>query len=98
MGEIYTLGTWTAKEGREDAFIRAWSEMAEWTRANVAGAGSGTLLQDLANPRQFTSFGSWASLEAIEAWRALPGFGERVGRMRDLLKGFEPHTMRAVAP
>ena len=72
--------------------------MAEWTNQNITGAvgGEARLLQDLDQPTLFYSFGPWDSLEAIQAWRADPGFQERVGRIRELLESFEPHTMRTV--
>ncbi len=59
-------------------FVAAWFEFADWTLANVEGAGRGTLLRDLADDH-FVSVGPWDNLEAIENWRSLPGWSERVG-------------------
>jgi len=36
------------------------------------------------------------SLEQIEMWRASTTFGEGVAKIRELLDGFEPHTMDPV--
>jgi heme-degrading monooxygenase HmoA len=98
MGKPYTHGRWVVKAGQEERFQAAWQETAEWTNANISGTvgGEALLLQDLDDPTNFYSFGPWDSLEAIQAWRADPGFQERVGRMRELLESFEAHTLRLV--
>jgi quinol monooxygenase YgiN len=92
MSEIYTSGRWTVVAGREDEFVAAWQELAEWTVREIAGSRWATLVQDQEAPNRFLSFGPWASAEAIAHWRASPGFQERVGRLRELLEGFEPAT------
>jgi heme-degrading monooxygenase HmoA len=92
----YTQGVWQAKPGQADAFVAAWREFAEWSAANAPGAGWVKLLRDLDDDHRFVSVGPWDSLDAIEGWRALPGWGERVARIRDLLESFEPATLEAV--
>lgn len=94
MDELYTCGTWIVKPGREDEFVAAWSELAQWTSEHVAGAGWATLVQDEQEPNRFQTFGPWESAEAIEAWRSSDGFQQRVARIRALLDGFEPGTFR----
>jgi hypothetical protein len=37
-----------------------------------------------------------AGRRGVEEWRALPGFQQRVERIRALLDGFEPHTLEPV--
>jgi len=93
----YTHGTWIVKPGKEDEFISAWKKLAEWTKANVPGAGTGRLLRDREQTNRFASFGPWENLEAIAAWRQMPEFQEMVGRMRDLLETFDPRTLDLVA-
>jgi hypothetical protein len=44
----------------------------------------------------FVSFGPWESLEAIETWRSLDGWKERVERVRELLVSFEPSTLEPI--
>lgn len=94
---LYTSGTWVVKEGNERAFIEAWRDLAEWTGREMSGTTWVKLLQDDDNPRRFLSVGPWDSAQALEAWRASEGFRDRVGRMRQLLESFEPHTLHAVA-
>jgi heme-degrading monooxygenase HmoA len=96
MAVPYTLGIWQVQPGRADDFIAAWTEFAEWTSANVDGAGKGQLLRDTVDENRFVSFGPWESHAAIENWRAQPGWQERVAAIRGLLDGFEPSTLELV--
>jgi heme-degrading monooxygenase HmoA len=90
---VYTVGIWITKPGHEDEFARRWREMADWTEREIPAAASGTLLRDRDQPNRFVSFGPWPSANDIEAWRANPGFAERVGGMRPLLEEFSPMTL-----
>jgi heme-degrading monooxygenase HmoA len=98
MGRLYTHGRWVVKEGQQERFQAAWQELADWTNAEISGAvaGEARLLQDLDDPTLFLSFGPWDSLDAILAWRADPGFKERVGHIRELLVSFEARTLSSV--
>jgi heme-degrading monooxygenase HmoA len=95
MSAPFTAGIWTVKPGHADEFIAAWSGLADWTKANVQGAGWAKLLRDLDDPNRFVSVGVWESLEAIEAWRANDGWSSRVGPIKELLVGFEAITLDA---
>jgi heme-degrading monooxygenase HmoA len=97
LSQPYTSGTWTVKPGREEEFIAAWQELADWTWREIPGTGWAKLLRDRESPNRFVSFGPWESLEAIESWRGHDGFGERVGPLRELLEAFEPRTLEQVA-
>ena len=96
MTTPYTSGIWKVKPGRADDFVAAWTELADWTLANVPGARWAKLLCDHDDDHRFVSLGPWENLEAIDEWRSLPGFAERVGRIRELLEGFEPATLEVV--
>lgn len=97
MSQPHTSGVWTVKAGREDAFIAAWAEMAEWTTRDVPGSLWGKLLRDHEHPTRFVSFGPWESLEAIAAWREDPGFTQRVGPIMEMLESFEASVLEVVA-
>lgn len=96
MSHPYTHGIWAVKPGREDAFIAAWTEFAQWSSREVPGALWAKLLRDRENPSRFITVGPWESLDAIERWRAEPGWQERVRQIRELLDGFEPATLDLV--
>lgn len=60
------------------------------------GSGWGKLLRDTEDPTRFITFGPLRSLDAIDAWRGLEGWRERVARIQELLEGFEPSTLEVV--
>ncbi len=97
MSTPYTSGIWTVKPGAAEEFIAGWTELAEWSRANAPGALSARPLRDRNDSNRFVSFGPWESLEAIERWRAMEGFQQRVARIRETLMGFEAFTLELVA-
>lgn len=93
MESLYTLGEWTVTPGREEAFVSAWRELAEWTTANVDGNTWAKLLRDRDEPRRFISFGPWASDDAVAAWREHPQFRQHVTNIQQLVDAFAPHDM-----
>jgi quinol monooxygenase YgiN len=97
MPMIYTSGTWVTKAGNEEAFIDAWQELADWTTEQVEGNPKAMLLRDLEDRSRFISFGPWDDVERVAAWRALPGFQERVAKIRPLLEEFEARTLEIAA-
>ncbi len=96
-GQLYTAGLWTVKPGKEAEFIRAWEEFARWTGEHQPGAAVGTLVQDIARPQRFLSFGPWESAEHIDAWRATPEFKAFAAQARELCDDFQPGTYKLVA-
>jgi heme-degrading monooxygenase HmoA len=98
-GRYYTSGRWVVKEGREDKFIGRWREFTEWAAREADGAGSFTLLRQAEAPTHFISFASWASPDAIAAWRGSADFGRYMGACRELCDEFQPtdHTLAATA-
>ena len=93
---LYTLSMWLVKPGREEEFAAAWRELADWTARQLlggAGARQARLLRDRDQPNRFISFGPWDRMEVISAWRAHPGFGERVANMQGMLEDFSPMTL-----
>jgi heme-degrading monooxygenase HmoA len=94
---IYTSGDWLVKPGREEEFIEAWHELAEWTAAEIAPGARAMLLHDRDEPALFRSLGPWDSDPQVAAWRQSEGFAARIGRIRELLDRFEAHTLDVVA-
>jgi quinol monooxygenase YgiN len=71
---LFTHGRWLVNPGQEPAFIAAWKELAAGSGSAFPDGPWAVLLRDRDNPRQFFSFGPWASLEGIAAFRASPEF------------------------
>jgi len=96
MTHRYAQTTWIVKPGNEDEFVRRWGEFADWSaleglRAEVS------LLRDVDQGNRFVSFGPWETAQAVAQWHTLPGYGERVGRLGELLDDCDPHTVELVA-
>ena len=55
--EVYTLGVWRAKPGREGDFVAAWQALGRHFNMLPHPPGKGTLLQSVDDSQQFYSFG-----------------------------------------
>jgi heme-degrading monooxygenase HmoA len=97
IGQPYTSGRWVVKDGQVEAFIAAWTALADWSKENVRGVESFALIQDSSDERLFLSFGGWADRDAVTAWRQNPEFSERLGRCRALCDEFEARDYTLVA-
>lgn len=94
--QLYTVGIWTARPGKEAEFMAAWEEFARWTAVSQPGAAQAYMLRDLAHPQRFLSFGPWESAERIDAWRATPEFKAFAAHARELCDDFQPGTYKLV--
>ena len=95
---IYTLGVWRVKPGNEVEFIAAWKALAKiFAQLPDPPAGKGTLIQSLADPLLFYSFGPWNSLADVEAMRNNRHALEGINKIRDLCTEATPGGFRVVA-
>jgi hypothetical protein len=99
MGEsVYTLGVWRVQPGNEAAFIATWEQLgAIFWRLPQPPTGKGTLLQSLANPTLFYSFGPWDALDDIEAMRNDPQAQQGIAKLQALCTEATPGSFRVVA-
>jgi heme-degrading monooxygenase HmoA len=95
MENLYTHTTWRVKPGREGDFVERWAEWADWSHRQGLQEEA-LLLRDVESPQTFVSFGPWESVDVVRGWRALPGYQERVERLREVLDSFEPETLEVV--
>ena len=70
--DVYTLGAWRVKDGRQGEFITAWLALGDYFHRLPHPPGTGRLIQSLDDPCQFYSFGPWRALEDIEDMRGRP--------------------------
>ena len=96
MIDTFTHTTWRVKPGLEAEFAARWTDWVEWSRLEGLGAHA-RLLRDIDSPGTFVSFGPWESIDAVRNWRSLPGYQERVTRLREVVDSFEPRTLSLVA-
>jgi hypothetical protein len=57
--EVYTLGAWRVKNGRQREFVEAWLALGQYFASLPHPPGKGTLLQSVDDAQQFYSFGPW---------------------------------------
>jgi quinol monooxygenase YgiN len=95
MASVWTHGTWVVKPGSEAAFVDAWSRLARTSAARF-GSGRPFLLRDRERSNVFKSFGSFPTIQEIEAFRSSDLFREAVAETRPLLESFEPMTLDEV--
>jgi len=93
--ETYTSGLWQVKSGSEDAFVAEWTAFVTWASA-MPGSGTFRLVRDLDTPGRYMSFAPWESFDAQRAWKELPEFRERIGRVRAHCEDFQPTTHELV--
>jgi hypothetical protein len=113
VGQPYTSGVWTVRDGSQDEFVARWTEFVR-TAAESPNAESFILIQDRSDPRQFVSFGAWHDWDSVDAWRSSKpapcGMGPALSRhmrrtlCRELCDDFRrasfwagPHTLTSFA-
>lgn len=95
--EIYTLGFWRVKDGKEDEFVEAWKALGVYFGSLPNPPGQGTLVQSVDDPQQFYSFGPWRSLDDIQEMRSRPETANEIGKLMDLCEEGRPGAFRVVA-
>jgi heme-degrading monooxygenase HmoA len=99
VGQPYTSGVWTVRDGSQDEFVARWTKFVR-TAAESPGAEDFILVQDRSDLRQFVSFGAWHDWDSVDAWRSSTVFAAHMGACRDLCDDFRPgdSTLRARVP
>jgi heme-degrading monooxygenase HmoA len=96
MAEVYSSGTWKAKDGEEKEFEAAWTEFAQWM-STMPGAGTARLTRDLSEPGRYLSFAPWDGVETMHAWKNDPAFRQNMGKVQAHVAEFTPNEMEVVA-
>jgi len=96
MSELVTTGVWHVKPGHEAEFVEEWTQFTR-DAATYPGAGTLHLGRDSGDPSRFVSFAVWHDAASAHAWKADPGFGERMGRVQQHVERFEPSELDLVA-
>lgn len=93
MASLYTHGSWRVRPGKEEDFIAAWRDLAEWALAEIEGSKGARLMQDRDEPTRFYTMGPWDSPDAIQRFREHTGFSERMARIRETTEEAAIHTL-----
>jgi hypothetical protein len=97
-GAYYTLAVWRVTEGREDEFVRAWTEILSATFLSLDHPPVwGKLVRSVEDPRLFYSFGPWRSREDILAMRADPRGSGAIAQVAELCDQVTPGVFVEVA-
>ena len=96
--QVYTLGVWHVDERHEAEFIAAWKDLGRiFASLPQPPSGRGLLIQSVADPTLFYSFGPWRRFEDVEAMRADASAQSGIKRIRELCIEATPGTFRVVA-
>lgn len=93
---IYATGIWSVKQGKEEEFIKIWTDLANWTKANEMCSISVVLLQDLEQKNLFMSFGPWKTSMCVQAWREQPEFKAALAKLKEVCDEIKLSTMKSV--
>lgn len=94
--QLFTVGIWLAKSGKENDLIAAWGDFAERIFNQNLGSGWVYLLQDIQEPRRFITCGPWDSIQKIDEWRQLPEFKEFFTKAKAMCEEITPLTMKPI--
>jgi heme-degrading monooxygenase HmoA len=90
IGQPYTCGIWSVREGSEEEFVTRWTALVRSAEA-IPGAESFLLIQDRKDPRRFISFGAWDLWASADGWRSSEEFATAMRACRELCEDFRPN-------
>jgi len=90
IGQPYTCGIWTVRDGSEEEFVARWTALVETAGAS-GGGESFLLIQDREDPHRFISFGAWDEWTSADGWRSGDAFKQAMGACRELCDDFRPN-------
>lgn len=96
-GDVYTLGVWRVKDGKQAEFVEAWRGLGRVFGRLPHPPGEGTLVQSLDEPQLFYSFGPWSRLEHVQEMRGNPDARREIATLMELCDEGRPGTFRVVA-
>ncbi|WP_292380014.1 antibiotic biosynthesis monooxygenase family protein [Methanosarcina sp. UBA289] len=92
----YAVEIWSVKQGKEEEFLKIWTNLANWTKANEMCSISVILLQDLEQKNLFMSFGPWKTSACVQAWRQQPEFKAAFMKLKEVCDEIKTSTMESV--
>lgn len=96
--EIYAMGFWTVKAGKEADFIQAWHTFNEWTMQNLPGIIIGPrLIQHVTEPRWLISIIIWEDEDAVQEWRNRREFKDFFNQAKELCDAVGPSNWKVAA-
>ena len=88
--QVYTHALWRVKSGNEEAFVEAWTALAEAFSSLEQPPLWGTLLRSATEPTVFYSFGPWLSSGDVEQMRNSQVAQAAISELRQLCEEAKP--------
>ncbi len=95
--KVYTVYSWTAKDGHDRDFVVAWRELARLVVNQPGSTKSTRLFRDKLDRRHFMSVDSWNNENALRALQEEPEFGRKLAELRKLLDNFTSWSLKLEA-
>ena len=90
IGQPYSFGIYTVKQGKEKEFIDTWNKFVDWSLGQYKVASTPVrLVQDQDNPRRFIAFAEWINHNDLQSWMQKPEFNEYLNKFRELCDDVE---------
>jgi len=78
MAEHYASGVWQVKDGKDEEFVKRWTEFLQWSRENFPAMVGAKLLRDRNTAGHYVSFSEWTDPASRDAWKQAPDFKTRI--------------------
>lgn len=88
METPFASGDWHVAEGREDAFIDAWTAFLTWTSDTQPDLIEAGLVRDEKDAGHFISFARWKDPGSRNVWKNSEGFMQHFSACRSLCDDF----------
>lgn len=88
--QVYTHALWRVKPGNEEAFIEAWTALADVFATLDQPPLWGRLLRSATEPGVFYSFGPWRSASDVEQMRNSEAAQAALSELRQLCEEATP--------
>ncbi len=93
---VYTHARWRVRPGNEEAFVEAWTALAEAFSRLDQPPLWGTLLRSVTEPNVFYSFGPWRSAADVERMRSHETAQAAMSALRQLCEEASPGLYQVV--
>ncbi len=97
MTKIFTVYSWTLKQGQDHQFVEAWKDFAKWVTRQAGSLGSTRLFRDMDYPGHFLSVDSWENEESLKKFLKGTEYSHRVAALREYLDSFSSWPLKLEA-
>lgn len=92
----YSVGIWTVKSGKEDAFLKTWRELVDGAMKSNKGSINFVMLHDIEQKNAYMSVGKWGEMKKFQEWRQTPEFKTIFAKLEELCDDIKIKSMVSV--